>query len=328
MMADLVDRAHAPRSPVERSSPDAQKVEDRPAIKPDHIGKFARLRHRAALHEAPPAKQAQEIEFASQSIWSSVSSSAKSSTRMTRPCAEVAKSLRQPGIGRRGEVFEIAQRRGGGLRPFCRCHRLPSCRSINHAAAIHARDQKNQCVNKFTPSRSAATTRARGRSACPRFRRHPSNDRPSPLLPRAISPLPHVDETAGDRRCRGHGRRDQMAAPLDSPAGPRNCGWRSRRSARRARACPDSWQGTSNSRARAIRSPAAMKILSSPSASAWALTRPDPGTTMALTCAATFLPAAILAAARRSSMRPLVQEPMKTRSTLRSVIFSPPLSPM
>ena len=37
---------------------------------------------------------------------------------------------------------------------------------------------------------------------------------------------------------------------------------------------------------------------------------------------------AIFAAARRSSMRPLVQEPMKTRSSLMSVILVPALSPM
>ena len=44
---------------------------------------------------------------------------------------------------------------------------------------------------------------------------------------------------------------------------------------------------------------------------------------MALTPAATFLPATTLAAARRSSIRPLVQEPKKTRSMLMSVIGVP-----
>src|SRR5690606_24313578 len=66
--------------------------------------------------------------------------------------------------------------------------------------------------------------------------------------------------------------------------------------------------------------PASRKILSSPSFSAWLLTRPEPGTTMAcLTEAATRLPRATAAAARRSSMRALVHEPMNTRSTFRSV---------
>ena len=74
--------------------------------------------------------------------------------------------------------------------------------------------------------------------------------------------------------------------------------------------------------------PAARKILSSPSASACSLTSPEPGTTMALTWEATLCPSTMAAAARRSSMRPLVHEPMKARSMRRSVIFSPPCKPM
>src|SRR5580700_10689644 len=57
--------------------------------------------------------------------------------------------------------------------------------------------------------------------------------------------------------------------------------------------------------------PASRNILSRPSFSACALTACEPGTTIAPTVEATLRPAAILAAARRSSMRPLVQEPMK-----------------
>ena len=75
--------------------------------------------------------------------------------------------------------------------------------------------------------------------------------------------------------------------------------------------------------------PASMKTLSSPSASAWRLTMPEPGTTStSLTLAAFFLPLATLAAARRSSMRELVQEPMKTLSTLISLIGVSALRPM
>mmetsp|Transcript_3762 Transcript_3762/g.11463 ORF Transcript_3762/g.11463 Transcript_3762/m.11463 type:complete len:206 (+) Transcript_3762:641-1258(+) len=58
--------------------------------------------------------------------------------------------------------------------------------------------------------------------------------------------------------------------------------------------------------------PASMRILSRPSASACALTRPEPGTTMAVTLWATLRPAATAATARMSSMRPLVQLPTKT----------------
>ena len=49
---------------------------------------------------------------------------------------------------------------------------------------------------------------------------------------------------------------------------------------------------------------------------------------MALTLALTFLPSAMRATSRKSSMRELVQEPMKTRLTAMSVIFSPPFKPM
>src|SRR6202000_6383 len=74
--------------------------------------------------------------------------------------------------------------------------------------------------------------------------------------------------------------------------------------------------------------PALVKILSSPSASACSFTIPEPGTTIALTLSLTVLPSAILAAARRSSMRPLVQEPMKMRSSLMSVTFVPAIRPI
>src|SRR6478672_4053079 len=67
--------------------------------------------------------------------------------------------------------------------------------------------------------------------------------------------------------------------------------------------------------------PASRKMRSSPSASACALTRPEPGTTSAcFTLAATLRPLATSAAARRSSIRELVHEPMNTRSSLIVVI--------
>ena len=60
--------------------------------------------------------------------------------------------------------------------------------------------------------------------------------------------------------------------------------------------------------------PASMKILSRPSCSACAFTRPEPGTTIAFTVGETFVPRTTAAAARRSSMREFVQEPRKMRS--------------
>mmetsp|Transcript_18180 Transcript_18180/g.58937 ORF Transcript_18180/g.58937 Transcript_18180/m.58937 type:complete len:227 (+) Transcript_18180:210-890(+) len=75
--------------------------------------------------------------------------------------------------------------------------------------------------------------------------------------------------------------------------------------------------------------PAASRILSKPSASACSLTRPLPGTTIARsTFAATFRPSATAATARMSSMRPFVQDPMKTMSTGTSASFVPGSRPM
>src|SRR5262249_37056796 len=63
--------------------------------------------------------------------------------------------------------------------------------------------------------------------------------------------------------------------------------------------------------------PARLKMASRPSASACAFTRPEPGTAMAGTTARR--PSSTFAAARKSSMRLLVQEPMNTRSMAISV---------
>mmetsp|Transcript_23689 Transcript_23689/g.69335 ORF Transcript_23689/g.69335 Transcript_23689/m.69335 type:complete len:270 (+) Transcript_23689:685-1494(+) len=74
--------------------------------------------------------------------------------------------------------------------------------------------------------------------------------------------------------------------------------------------------------------PASLRTLSMPSNSACALTSPEPGTTIAYTSSATLRPDATAATARRSSMRPFVQLPMKTLSMAMSFMFSPPSSPM
>ena len=75
--------------------------------------------------------------------------------------------------------------------------------------------------------------------------------------------------------------------------------------------------------------PASIKILSKPSASAWRFTMPEPGTTMA-SCIelATFLPFATTAAARKSSIRELVQEPINILSNLIASIGVLAVKPM
>ena len=60
--------------------------------------------------------------------------------------------------------------------------------------------------------------------------------------------------------------------------------------------------------------PALVKTRSRPSSSAWRFTFAEPGTTIARTVGATCRPETTAAAARRSSIRAFVHEPMKTRS--------------
>ena len=74
--------------------------------------------------------------------------------------------------------------------------------------------------------------------------------------------------------------------------------------------------------------PASVRILSRPSSSACCFTNQEPGTTIARTLSDTLRPLATSAAALISSIRPLVQEPMKTRSTGIPAIFIPARSPM
>ncbi len=71
-----------------------------------------------------------------------------------------------------------------------------------------------------------------------------------------------------------------------------------------------------------------MKTASSPSDSASSFTANDPGTTIARIPALTVRPRTTAAAARRSSTRAFVHEPMNTVSTLMSRIGVPALRPM
>ena len=74
--------------------------------------------------------------------------------------------------------------------------------------------------------------------------------------------------------------------------------------------------------------PASVKILSRPSALACSSTSPEPGTTSVRTPSLTERPSATAAAARRSSMRLLVQLPMNTVSISISRIAMPAFRPM
>ena len=74
--------------------------------------------------------------------------------------------------------------------------------------------------------------------------------------------------------------------------------------------------------------PAAVKILSRPSASAWALTCMEPGTQIARSPGATRRPRNTAAASRRSLIRLLVQEPIKAASMAMPCSGRPASRPM
>src|SRR5690348_13533824 len=74
--------------------------------------------------------------------------------------------------------------------------------------------------------------------------------------------------------------------------------------------------------------PAFLKILSSPSCSACFFTSCDPGTTIARTLDEILFPLITLDASIKSSNLEFVQEPMKIRSSVISMICVPGLRPM
>src|SRR2546425_3003178 len=74
--------------------------------------------------------------------------------------------------------------------------------------------------------------------------------------------------------------------------------------------------------------PASLKILSRPISSACLFTFCDPGTIMACTFGEILFPFTTLDASIKSSNLELVQEPIKTRSIVMSVISVPGLRPM
>jgi hypothetical protein len=74
--------------------------------------------------------------------------------------------------------------------------------------------------------------------------------------------------------------------------------------------------------------PASVNTLSSPSASAAARTAIEPGTTSIRTLSATLRPPSTSAAARRSSIRPFVQDPTNTVLTATSRSAVPAVRPM
>ena len=132
---------------------------------------------------------------------------------------------------------------------------------------------------------------------------------PSPLL-RA----PGRRRSGRRSRPRRPSRADEMRAAAGALAAL-EVAVRGRRAAlARRRGCRGSCRGTSSSPPRATRSRRSMKTRSRPSSSAWRFTCAEPGTTIACTASATRRPATTAAAARRSSMREFVHEPMKTRS--------------
>ena len=144
--------------------------------------------------------------------------------------------------------------------------------------------------------------------------------------------------TASSRGRRRSGRRSPRRPPSPGSPGasgrpcpgvPRSCGWRSRRSARPGARMSGFMPRHIEQPAPRHSKPASSKIRSSPSSSACRFTAADPGTTIARTLSAdTPVRATTAAAARRSSIRAFVHEPMNTRSTWMSCSCVPGSRPM
>ena len=140
--------------------------------------------------------------------------------------------------------------------------------------------------------------------------------------------LPHVGQPPGHRGGGGHGRRHQVGAAARPLPALEIAVRRARRSAAPASACPGSCPGTSSSTDRATRSRPRAGCDPAPLAPPAASPGRSPAPPAPARPAATLRPLATAAAARMSSIRPLVQEPMKTTSIGTSASFWPGVNAM
>ena len=130
------------------------------------------------------------------------------------------------------------------------------------------------------------------------------------------TPTPGYRQNARHCRGGGHGGGDQVRAAAFALAAFEVAVAGRWRSARRGRACRGSCARHMLQPASRHSKPASLKTRSRPSLSACCFTCPLPGTTIALTRLRHVVAADDGAAARKSSMRALVQEPMNTRSSV------------
>ena len=132
---------------------------------------------------------------------------------------------------------------------------------------------------------------------------------------------------AGDGGGGGDGGGDEVGAPAAALAALEVAVAGAGAALARRRACRGSWPGTSSSPARASRSRRRGRSRGGPRPRPGPSPRSCPGTTIARGMV-TVRPSATAAAARRSSMRELVHEPMKTVSTATSRSGVPAVRPM
>src|SRR6516164_3125259 len=180
---------------------------------------------------------------------------------------------------------------------------------LEAAHRLHRRDLIGIDVVLDERDGDAGMGRQRLHQACPAMSCRTSAMRPATAVAAAVAGLTRCVRTFGPWRC------SKLRLVVDtqrSPGSPRSPLPPAHMEQ------PDSPQ----------ENPASRKTRSSPAASAARFTLVEPGTTIAMTPAATWRPRTTSAAASRSGRRLLVHEPMKTRSTGRPASDMPGCNPI
>src|SRR5215472_6059088 len=174
---------------------------------------------------------------------------------------------------------------------------------------LHRRDLVGVDVVPHERYGDAGMSRERLHQPCPDMSCRTSAMRPATAVAAAVAGLTRCVRTFGPWRC---SKLRLVVETQRSPGSPRS-------------PLPPAHMEHPDS---PHKNPASRKTRSSPAASAARFTVVDPGTTIAMTPAATRRPRATSAAALRSGRRLLVHEPMNTRSTGRPASAMPGFSPI
>ena len=119
MMADLMHE-HMGHDGAERILALAPEVKQGAPVEPDHVRQFAGLPDRAAMGEAAPAKEAEEVEFGLGPHLVERLVVGEIDDLNHEPLAEATKSRRQPREGVVGERLDVGQGRRAEFREAAR----------------------------------------------------------------------------------------------------------------------------------------------------------------------------------------------------------------